>query len=166
MAPFPTIIKQITTEVHSEINRIGCQRLGLDKHKLQQKQEGPIGGKHIEDELKIPREGMERKLNRLKIYRRALGSLAIYFKSYAPILVNIKKSYDDMLTFRLRQFKEAQKEKVRLHHENASLQAQMSNYKFPEDKKLQKTRRYLTLLMTRIHKQDESIKFITEILSK
>lgn len=164
MAPFPSIIRQITNEVHAEIHRRGCQRQFPDKHKTKT-DTSATGGKNAEDDPKA-RDGMEQKLNRLKIYRRALGSLVIYFRAYAPILVDIKKSYEDMLTYKLRQFKEGQHNKLRIHQEKVAMQVKMACYRFPDHKKLHKSRQYLQLLLTRIHKQDEAIKFITEILSK
>lgn len=167
MSPFPVIIQQVVRLVHSELAKHGCQRLLPEKAKpATPNEESQSHHKKRESHLKLPHENMERKMHRLKIYKRAFGSLVIYFRSYSPLLLYIKKTYDDVLSFRLRQFKQAQHEKLRIYHERASLEHKMMTYKFPDFKRLKKSEQHLNLLYVRIRKQDEAIEFITEILRK
>lgn len=162
MTQFPTIIKQITAIAHAQLSKYGCQRIHADR-KLK-----PIQShyKRRESHIKLAHEYMDRKLSRLKIYKRAMGALIIYFRAYSPILFYIKKSYEDVLIFRLKQFKEAQHEKLKLYHERVALEHKIANYRFPDYKRLKKLEQYLVLLFASIKKQDEEIQFMTEILSK
>jgi len=152
------IVARLQVQANAQLSQYGCHRIvhhkGHHNNKLARGDEKPV------------KEGMDKLLNRLKIYKRVLSTLVIYFRAYAPLLFDIKKSYDDMLNFRIRQFKAAQYEKLRIYHDVSLVFTKMKEYQFPDYDKLLKGQQYLNLLMVRIHKQDEAILCLTEILRK
>lgn len=103
---------------------------------------------------------------RLKVYQRAFSSIVMYFKAYCPVLFYIKKSYEDMLSYRINQIKQAHFEKKRLHIQKHHMKHQMKEYVFPEYGQLLRNEKYLVILRQQISLQDEAIKVITDILKK
>jgi hypothetical protein len=169
------IVAKIIFQVNTQLRQYGCQRGGIDKNKANSVATQSTLRRGVDENTNNQgttmkffrdREGMDKLMTRLKIYKRALSTLVIYFRAYSPLLFNIKKSYDDLLNFRIRQFREAQHEKLRIYNDVHLVYSKMRDYQFPDFDKLMNGQQYLNLLLIRIQKQDEAIKCITEILSK
>lgn len=90
----------------------------------------------------------------------------MHFKAYCPVLFHIKKTYEDMLSYRIHQIKTAHFEKKRLHILKHSMKQEIREYQFPEVVQLKKNEQYCGILRQRINLQEEAIKVITGILSK
>jgi len=105
-------------------------------------------------------------MKRLKVYQRAFSAIFMYFKAYSPVLLHIKKTYEDMLSYRINQIKLAHFERKRLHIRKQVTKFQMIEYQFPEYGQLVKVEKYLRILRQKINLQEEAIKSITGILTR
>ncbi|CAL8100845.1 unnamed protein product [Orchesella dallaii] len=157
-------LNTLSVQCKADIARLGCARPHHHHH--------AANDKTIGDPNKQPhghhgvREPWEKRMLRLKVYQRAFSAIVMYFKAYCPALFYIKKTYEDMLNYRIDQIKHAHFEKKRIHIQKHIMRDQMNEYQFPEYPQLFKAEKYLSILRQRIALQEDAIKVITGILTK
>ncbi|ODM96566.1 Translin-associated factor X-interacting protein 1 [Orchesella cincta] len=157
-------LNTLSAQCKADISRLGCARPHHHHHNPDDKGAAEQN-KHHHHYHGI-REPWEKRMLRLKVYQRAFSAIVMYFKAYSPALFYIKKTYEDMLNYRINQIKHAHFEKKRIHIQKHVMKEQMNTYQFPEYPQLFKAEKYLSILRHRIALQEDAIKVITGILTK
>ena len=117
----------------------------------------------VRDSLEEPEEKM---LARLKIYKRAFSALILHFEALRPILREIKRNYDAMLSLRDRQLRESVGVKKNIYHAEQALEKKMAAVRYEGFKQLTEMEKQCFLLMRHVDKQDGAIRTMTEILNR
>jgi hypothetical protein len=169
-------IHRLEDQVKSEINRTGCgspvYEMSWLYEEIRRESLKTGGGGYAEsvyetfsvrDSLEEPEEKM---VARLKIYKRAFSALILHFEALRPVLRDIKRNYDAMLSLRDRQLREAIAVKKNIHHVEQSLERKMGAVRYEGFKQLTEMEKQCFLLMRHVDKQDAAIRTMTEILNR
>jgi len=165
-------VKRLEEQVKLEVIRAGCPAPHFEMEWISDEIHGrPHGGTGggFETTYSIPDladEGEEKMVARLKIYRRAFSALILHFEALRPILKDIKRNYDNMLTFRERQVGEITKVKKNIHHLELSLDERMESVRFEGFQQLGEMEKQCYLLMCHVDRQDAAMRTMTDILNK